>query len=341
MKPIKKILHGLILITATLLFLMIYDSSSHDKQTTSPTSGRNLKDSPYTIGWSVYNSDFEFFKAMEDGVLDKAKELGMKVLTHNQKSTTSEIISGVSDLIAQGINALVISPFNPEVMPIVSSMTQNAGIPLVIVDVGTGDSLYDAFIISDSLGGGVLAAEYALKLLEQNNITSKNVGIIKVEETSVYARKRGDAFKKVMNESGYHVVAEITADSREDLGYQAMKDILAAHGDDLAVVFSENDRMALGAAKALKEADKTGKIMLIGFDGDPAAIDAIKSGLMQGTIAQHPHEMGALGAETAYNLLTGQYIRFDDRINKTMLVEVNLIDSRGNSSPLVPWNVHK
>lgn len=268
--------------------------------------------------------------------MDKAKELGMKVITHNEKSTTSEIITGVSDLIAQGIDALVISPFNPEVMPIVSSMTQNAGIPLVIVDVGTGNSLYDAFIISDSFGGGVLAAEYALKLLEDKNITSKNAAIIKVEETSVYARKRGDAFKKVMNERGYNVVDEITADSREDLGYQAMKDILAAHGDDLAVVFSENDRMALGAAKALQEAGKTGQIMLIGFDGDPAAIDAIKSGLMQGTIAQHPHEMGALGAETAYKLLTGQHIRFDDWVNKMMLVEVNLIDSSGNPSSFIP-----
>ncbi|SHO44796.1 substrate-binding domain-containing protein [Anaerocolumna xylanovorans] len=336
MKPIKKILRGLILITATLLFLILYENFSHDKQITSPTAGRNLNESPYTIGWSVYNSDFEFFYAMQEGVLDRANELGMRVITHNQKSSTPEIIAGVSDLIAQGIDALVISPFNPEVMPIVSSMTQNAGIPLVIVDVGTGDSLYDAFIISDNFGGGVLAAEYALKLLEDNNITSKNAAIIKVEETSVYARRRGDAFKRVMNDRGYNIVSEITADSREDLGYQAMKDILSSYGDDLAVVFSENDRMALGAAKALNEADKTGKIMLIGFDGDPAAIDAIKSGLMQGTIAQHPHEMGALGAETAYNLLTGQHIRFDDWVNKMMLVEVNLIDSNGNPTPLVP-----
>lgn len=336
MNPIKKIIHGLLLVTATLLFLTLYDHLSHDNDLTSPATGRNLNTKPYTIGWSVYNSDYEFFNTMQNGLLDKAKTLGMKVLTKNEKSSSSELIAGVSDLIYQGIDALVISPFNPEVMPIISSMTQNAGIPLVIVDIGTGDSLYDAFIVSDSFGGGVLAAEYALRLIDNNNIKSKNAAIIKTEETAVYANKRGDAFKKVMTEQGYNIVEEIRGNSQEDLGYAAMKNILSSYGDDLAVVFSENDRMALGAARALEEADKTGKIMLIGFDGDSAAIEAIRNGKMQGTIAQNPYGMGELGAETAYKLLTGQHIRFDDWVNKMLLVEVNLIDTTGTPLPHLP-----
>ncbi len=336
MNPTKKIFNGLLLITATLLFLLIYEHHSNEHQIISPAAGSNVQAKTYTIGWSVYNSDYEFFNAMQKGVLDKAKELGMNVITHNQNSSTSEMINGVSNLISQGIDALVISPFNPEAMPIISSMAQNAGIPLVIVDIGTGDSLYDAFIVSDSFGGGVLAAEYALRLIENNDLTSKNAAIIKTEETAVYANKRGDAFKKVMVENGYNIVDEIRANSREDLGYEAMKNILASHGDDLAVVFSENDRMALGAAKALEEAGKTGKIMLIGFDGDPAAITAIKQGLMQGTIAQNPYEMGSLGAETTYELLNKQYVRFDDWVNKMLLVEVGLIDSKGDAYPFLP-----
>lgn len=335
MNPSKRIINGLILITATLLFLILYEHFSHDNQ---PALAPAVPDSPtpYTIGWSVYNSDYEFFHTMQDGLLSKAKELGMKVLTHNQKSSTSEMISGVSNLISQGIDALVISPFNPEAMAVISTMTQNAGIPLVIVDIGTDESYYDAFIVSDSYGGGVLAAEYALSLIQDKNVASKNAAIIKTEETAEYANRRGDAFKRVMTDSGYNIVAEIRGNSREDLGYDAMKEILASYGDDLAVVFSENDRMALGAARAIQEAGKTGEILLIGFDGDTAAIDAIQEGMMQGTIAQRPFEMGELGADTVYNILTNAPVRFDDRINKMLLVEVSLIDENGNPSPLVP-----
>ncbi len=336
MNPTKRILNGLLLITVTLLLLLIYDHHSNDHHIISPAAGSNVQAKPYTIGWSVYNSDYEFFNKMQQGLLDKAKELGMNVITHNQNSGTSEMINGASNLIAQGIDALVISPFNPDAMPLISSMAQNAGIPLIIVDVGTGGSLYDAFIVSDSFGGGVLAAEYALRLIENNNITSKNAAILRSQENNEISNQRGDAFKRVMTENGYNIVEELRADGRTDLGYEAMKNILASYGDDLAVVFSENDRMALGAAKALEEAGKTGKIMLIGFDGDSAAITAIKQGLMQGTIAQNPYEMGSLGAETTYQILNKQNVRFDDSVTKTLLVEIGLIDSSGNTYPYLP-----
>ncbi len=337
MNPVKKILHGLLLVTATLLFLVLYEHFNQEKQMAlAPAHNTAASESPYTIGWSVYNSDYEFFQTMEDGVLAKAKELGIKVITHNQNSSTSEMISGVSDLIAQGIDALVISPFNPNAMPVISAMAQNAGIPVIIVDIGTDDASYDAFIVSDSYGGGVLAAEYALKLLQDKNNASKNAAIIKTEATAEYANLRGDAFKRVITDSGYTVVGEPRGDSREDLGYYAMKELLAKYGDDLAVVFSENDRMAIGAANAIKEAGKTGDIILIGFDGDAAAIAAIKDGLMQGTIAQRPYEMGALGTETAYKLLNGEPLSFDDRTDKLMLVEVSLIDQYANIMPLIP-----
>ncbi len=337
MNPVKKILHGLLLVIATLLFLVLYEHFNLEKQLAlAPAHNTAASDSPYTIGWSVYNSDYEFFQTMEDGVLAKAKELGIKVITHNQNSSTSEMISGVSNLIAQGIDALVISPFNPNAMPVISTMAHNAGIPVIIVDIGTGDASYDAFIVSDSYGGGVLAAEYALKLLQDKSNASKNAAIIKTEATAEIANLRGDAFKRVITDSGFTVVGEPRGDSREDLGYSVMKELLAKYGDDLAVVFSENDRMAIGAAKAIKEAGKTGDIILIGFDGDAAAIAAIKDGLMQGTIAQRPFEMGALGVETAYKILRGEPISFDDRTDKLMLVEVSLIDQYANIMPLIP-----
>lgn len=337
MNPAKRIINGLFLITATLLFLLIYEHFSEEGRTVlAPAAVNSDPAAPLTIGWSVYNSDYEFFHTMQDGLITKANELGMQVITHNQNSSTSEMISGVSNLISQGIDALVISPFNPEVMSVISAMTNNAGIPLIIVDIGTDESDYDAFIVSDSYGGGVLAAEYALNLIKSKDIQSKNAAIIETEKTAVYASLRGDAFRRVMADAGYTIVSEIRGDSREDLGYEAMKEILSSYGDDLVVVFSENDRMALGAARALKEAGKSGEILLIGFDGDTAAIDAIKEGLMQGTIAQRPYEMGQLGAETVYNILTDKPIAFDDRLRKMLLVEVSLIDESGNPSTMIP-----
>lgn len=284
---------------------------------------------PITIGWSVYNNSYQFFHSMQEGVLARAEELGMKVITHDQKSSEVEMITGAINLIRQGIDVLIISPFYPPAIPIITEEAKKAGIPVVVVDVGTSGADVEAFIISDSFAGGSLAGEYALELINKHNITSKNAAILKVEETSTFARRRGDAFKQTMTENGYEIVAEITANSETTQAYEAMKHILESYGDDLAVVFCENDRMALGAAQAITEAGKTGQIMVIGFDGDQAAIDAIKAGLMQGTVAQQPYKMGALGVDIAKNALTGGRIIYDDVESKELYVEIYLIDETG------------
>lgn len=321
-----------------VFFFVVYNqNTSSEKSQTANT--RNMVTTPtptgtertYTIGWSVYNSAYEFFKSMQDGVLAKAAELGINVITQDQKGSTVEMITGVTSLIDQGIDALVISPINPDAMLIVADLAKKAGIPVIVVDIGTGGADVDAFVITDSFAGGSLAGEYALELIRKYSITSNNVAIIKVEETAAHARRRGEGFKDIMVKSGYNVVAEVTANSDQTQAYEAMKQILADNGDDLAVVFAENDNMALGAAQAIDEAGKKGQIMVIGFNGDPAAIAAIKEGLMQGTIAQQPFEMGSLGVDITDRILTGRRIVFDDVENKELYVEIYLIDETGQS----------
>jgi ribose transport system substrate-binding protein len=294
-----------------------------------PGTQEPVGEKPFTIGWSVYNNSYQYFHSMQEGVLARAAELGMNVITHDQKSSEAEMITGAIDLIRQGVDVLIISPFYPPAIPIIADEAKKAGIPVVVVDVGTGGADVEAFIISDSFAGGSLAGEYALELIRKHNITSKNAAILKVEETSTFARRRGDAFKQTMADNGYEIVAEVTANSETTQAYEAMKNILESYGDDLAVVFCENDRMALGAAQAITEAGKTGQIMVIGFDGDQAAIDAIKAGLMQGTVAQQPYKMGALGVDVAREVLTGSRIIYDDVESKELYVEIYLIDETG------------
>lgn len=335
MNKLLKLISGIIVILMMLCFIFYSQSTSPvNIQPANTNTVNDITKSPdedrkYTIGWSVYDNDYEFFHTMQEGVLARAAELGIDVITHDQKSSTVEMLTGVNSLIEQGIDALVISPINPEAMPVIADMARKAKIPVIVVDIGTGGADVDAFIITDSFAGGSLAGEYALELIRKHSIASKNAAILKVEETAAHARRRGEGSKDTVAQNGYKIVAEITANSDQVQGYKAMKEILNDYGNDLAVVFAENDNMALGAAQAIEEAGKKGQIMVIGFNGDPAAIETIKSGLMQGTIAQQPFEMGALGTEVAYRILTGQDIIYDDLDQKELFVEIYLIDDNG------------
>ena len=286
----------------------------------------------FTFGWSVFDASLEFWQAMQLGVISKAKELGIDLLLNDEKSNSIEMVTGSIDLISKGIDALIIAPYNPELMPVVVENAEKYNIPVIAIDTGTGGANVSAFIVSDNFGGGVLAGEYALDLIGEFKLISKNFAIIKVQATAKNALLRGEGFKGVLTDAGFDLVAEVTANSIEEEAYIEMKKILSNYGDDLAVVFSENGTMALGAARAIVEAGKKGKILLIGFDAGPSVLEAIKRGDMQGTIAQQPYRMGELGVELANAILLGKPVTFDDWQLKLILMEVFLVNEKGEFS---------
>ena len=73
---------------------------------------------------------------------------------------------------------------------------------------------------------------------------------------------------------------------------------------DMAVVMCVNDPTALGTIQALRAANMKG-VLVYGVDGSPDAKKMIKDGLMTGTAAQSPINIGKIGVEMAYKILAG------------------------------------
>ena len=101
-----------------------------------------------------------------------------------------------------------------------------------------------------------------------------------------------------------HVVAEQTANWDETEAYKATQNILTAN-PELRAIFAESDAMALGAAKAAKQAGRNG-LVFVGIDGFPTIFTAIKSGLVQGSMAQNPYKMGVMAVDNAISLMKGE-----------------------------------
>jgi len=64
--------------------------------------------------------------------------------------------------------------------------------------------------------------------------------------------------------------------------------------------------MALGAVEAIKNANLSGKVMVVGFDANPDAAAAILAGDMAASVAQAPSNMGKLGVESVLKLIQGE-----------------------------------
>jgi len=285
-------------------------------------NGGGTDEAKVTIGFSVYDMQYEFFQEMEKGTREQVEAFGYDYILHDEKSDETEMVTGAINLIDQGIDALIISPHKPEALSSIVDAAKAKGIPVIVNDIGGGGADYDVIVISDCFGGGEMAADYTVELLGDDQ-GSKEVAIIKCETSAVYAIRRGAGYKSAIEAAGFTVVAEITANSKSDEGYAAMQDILVAN-PNIVAVFAENDPMAVGAANAIADAGRD-DIIVIGFNGDGEAIEAMKDGIMHGTVAQSPYEMGKLTVNLAKKLLAGETLTFGNDAEREIYADVKMI----------------
>ena len=92
---------------------------------------------------------------------------------------------------------------------------------------------------------------------------------------------------------------------------------------ELAAIFSENDMMALGVAKAVKEAGSD--TLIFGYDGNFLAINAIVEKRMHGTMKQDAEAMGIKGLDIALKLISGESITYDNPETKEIFVDGYMI----------------
>lgn len=274
------------------------------------------------IGFTGYDLSLDFFHNMEIGVKSEAETLGYQFLSYDQGSDETRLVTSFKRLVEDNVDAIIVSPVSPEVLPPLVDSAHAKNIPVIINDIGGGNSDYDAIVISDNWQGGVLAAQYTTDYLKGRE-GSREVAIITVEPSAVYASRRGDAYKQTIEANGYQVVSEISAYSKQEDGYTSMKLILEEH-PKLVAVFAENDPMAVGAANAIAEAGRK-DIMVVGFNGDQIARDAIAAGLMQATVAQNPAEMGRITVKLADRLIHKKEITFDDPEKREIFVPVEMM----------------
>jgi ribose transport system substrate-binding protein len=82
---------------------------------------------------------------------------------------------------------------------------------------------------------------------------------------------------------------------------------LTAHPDTSAV-FVAFDPGAIAALSAIKQKGMVDDIILVGFDGLPGALKAIKAGEMAASVQQNPTRMGAEGVELALKVIAGEEV---------------------------------
>ena len=241
---------------------------------------------------------------MKEGAEKEAEKLGFELIVLDSQNDPAKERSKVEDLIQLGVVALLINPTDSDAVVKSVEVANEANIPVITLDRQSNGGEVTSHIASDNIKGGAMAAEFVLEKLG----TEANINVVELQGIpgASATRDRGAGFHSILDDkTNVKFVSSQAADFDRQKGLSVMENILQGNSD-VQVVFAHNDEMALGAAKAIGTSNV--KAMVIGFDGNEDALDAVEKGEMIATVAQQPDLIGALGVELALKIYNGEAV---------------------------------
>ena len=254
------------------------------------------------IGVSVADQKSLFYVAAVQGMQAAADKAGCELKITSANNNSSQQVEQVNDLLNQDIGALVFISQDSTAAAAGVRAANQADVPVVAVDQRpeSGSGELATYIATDS----VKAAKQLCTWLFQQMGGSGELAILHGVLGSTAEIQRTQGCQEALAENpNIKLVAEDTANWDETEAFTKTQNILTAN-PNLKAVFGESDAMAIGAAKAAQQGNRSG-MFFVGIDGFPTMFDAVTSGLTQATMAQQPYHMGEIAVEQAVGIVNG------------------------------------
>lgn len=251
----------------------------------------------------------EFFKTMAEGAeayqSEHADDFELIVNGIPNEEDVAGQVSLVEQMIARGVDAIVIAPADSKALVGVLNAAMNAGIVVINIDnkldadVLAERGITIPFVGPDNRAGARLAADYLVSKLE----AGAPVAILEGIPSAFNAQQRKMGLEEGLNKGNMTIVTSQAANWEMSKANEVASGMLNEHAD-LKAILCANDNMALGAHAAVRDAGKQGQVLITGYDNIAAVQELIKSGEILCTVDQHGDQLAVYGIENALEILT-------------------------------------
>ncbi len=312
----RRLRGGLALAAAALLTVSACGSDDASSSTDAPTqsdaaapggeaSGNSDAGETVTIGFSAPAADHGWMAAITNSAKDTAgqfSDVDLKVAEGTNDVNLQ--ISQVETFINDGVDAIVLLPFDGAAMTPIALAAMKAGIPVINVDREFSDpNAARVTVLGDNYGMGVSAGEYICGVVGDNPdaIVAEIAGIDSLPLTQ--DRSRG--FEDALAECGQNVDNRVAADFTVQGGEQAAANLLQA-APKIDAVWNHDDDQGVGVLAAFANAGRD-EFVMVGGAGSANAMRAIQAddGVLKATVI-YPSTQGADGIALARLLAQGK-----------------------------------
>ncbi len=259
-------------------------------------------DNTKKIGLIVSTLNNPFFVDLKTGIENKASELGYDVIVLDSQNDPAKEVSNMEDISVKDVDLVLLNPVDSDSAIASVMVANNLDLPIITVDRASNGGKVVSHVASDNEEGGKMAAKYlAEKLNNKGNIVE-----LEGSAGSSATRDRGNGFDNEIKNTNLEIITKQSADFDRTKGLSVMENIIQSKGN-IDAVFAQNDEMALGALKALQDANMN-DVLVVGFDATDDAVSSVSKGEIAATIAQQPILIGERAVDLASRYLSGEKV---------------------------------
>ncbi|MGW6238456.1 ABC transporter permease/substrate-binding protein [Streptomyces sp. NPDC055094] len=273
------------------------------------------------VGLSLSTLNNPFFVQLKAGAEAEAKAEGVELTVTDAQNDASQQANQIQNFTSGAMSSVIVNPVDSDAAGPSVRAADKAGIPVIAADRGVNKADIDTLVASDNVAGGRQAARTLAERLGGEG----RIVILQGTAGTSASRERGQGFAEgIKAYPGIKVVARQPADFDRTKGLDVMTNMLQAHSG-VNGVFAENDEMALGAVKALGSKAGT-SVPVVGFDGTPDGLKAVKAGTLYASVAQQPAELGRLAVLNAVKAARGDEVPSMVKVPVKVVTAKNVAD---------------
>lgn len=251
-----------------------------------------------TLQEERYQKDVKYFE-------QRAKELGMRVVTLAADNDNAKQIAQVEDVLTQGAKVLVIQPTDSQAASSYVRLAHEKGAKVVAYDRAIIAPDLDYYVSHDSYRVGVLQAQAALAATGNKGkyvILSGQAGhSVATEITRGYK----DTLAPYVARGEIEIVSEQSHSAwSPEQALRTVEDALTRTGGHVDAILANNSGMARGAVQAVSAAGLA-HVFIAGADADAANVNFVCQGKQSIEVLKDIQPLARQAAETAKQLLDG------------------------------------
>ena len=227
----------------------------------------------YRIGYAAQGQDSSFAREVHTGLVRAADRSQIELIVVDNRYQPKIALKNAELLIRERVDLVIEFQTDEAVAPAIASAYQQAGIPLIAIDIPHPGATYFG---ANNYEAGLLAGRHLARWAKQHwSGQADEILLLELARAGSLpaARARGvlAGIREVLHDAANWPVVAIDADGQFKTALERVRKHLRVSKARRVLVGAANDPSALGAARAFQEAGRGETCAIVGQNAEPDA----------------------------------------------------------------------